>query len=117
MIDLDLLKTHQRQPRPPRPATIALRDLGERLQRTLRYGDDAARIGGDEFAMILPNTESDAVAPLLDRIRATPGLRPEAPEYSFGVAVCPAESDTAAALFDLADGRLREHKRERKAQR
>jgi predicted signal transduction protein with EAL and GGDEF domain len=57
------------------------------------------------------------VAPLLDRVRATPGLRPEAPEYSYGVAVCPAEADTAEALFDLADGRLREDKRARKAQR
>ncbi|HEY1737396.1 MAG TPA: GGDEF domain-containing protein, partial [Acidimicrobiia bacterium] len=116
LIDMDLLKrindSHGHA-----AGDIALRDLAERMQRTLRYGDNAARIGGDEFAMILPNTEPDVVGPLLDRIRATPGLRPEPPEYSYGVAVCPAEADTAEALFDLADGRLREDKRARKAQR
>ena len=88
LIDMDLLKrindSHGHA-----AGDIALRDLAERMQHTLRYGDNAARIGGDEFAMILPNTDADAVAPLLERIRATPGLRPEAPEFSFGVALCP----------------------------
>ncbi len=116
MIDVDLLKTindtfgHA-------AGDLALRDLSDRMMHTLRYGDNAARIGGDEFAMILPNTDADAVAPLLERIRATPGLRGEAPEFSFGVAVCPSEADTVQTLFELADGRLREHKLARKAQR
>ncbi|HEY3833913.1 MAG TPA: GGDEF domain-containing protein [Acidimicrobiia bacterium] len=116
LIDMDLLKRIN-DGQGHAAGDVALRDLAERMQRTLRYGDNAARIGGDEFAMILPNTEADAVAPLLDRIRATPGLRPEPPEYSHGIAVCPGEADTAVALFDLADGRLREDKRARKAQR
>ena len=50
-----------------------LRDLGERFRRVLRFGDNAARIGGDEFAMILPDTEPDAVPFLLERVRTTPG--------------------------------------------
>ncbi len=116
LIDMDLLKNINDQ-HGHAAGDIALRDLAERMQHTLRYGDNAARIGGDEFAMILPNTDTDAVAPLLERIRARAGLQPHAPEFSHGVAVCPGEADSAAALFELADTRLREHKLLRKAQR
>jgi diguanylate cyclase (GGDEF)-like protein len=116
IIDMDLLKRIN-DGQGHAAGDLALRDLGERMRHTLRYGDNAARIGGDEFAMILPNTDADAVAPLLDRVRASAGLRADAPEFSYGAAVCPNEADSAAALFELADGRLREHKVVRKAQR
>jgi diguanylate cyclase (GGDEF)-like protein len=116
IIDMDLLK-HINDRQGHAAGDVALRDLAERMQHTLRYGDSAARIGGDEFAMILPNTEPDAVPPLLERIRARPGLSSEPPEFSYGAAVCPAEAETVAELFELADSRLREHKLERKAQR
>jgi diguanylate cyclase (GGDEF)-like protein len=116
LIDMDLLKrindSHGHA-----AGDLALRDLGERMRHTLRYGDNAARIGGDEFAMILPNTDADAVPPLLERIRATAGLRAQAPEFSYGVALCPSEAETVAELFELADTRLRAHKLERKAER
>ncbi len=46
----------------------ALQALGERFRRVLRFGDNAARIGGDEFAVILPNTDPDDVPMLLERI-------------------------------------------------
>ncbi len=116
LLDMDLLKRIN-DSQGHAAGDIALRDLAERMQHTLRYGDNAARIGGDEFAMILPNTDADAVVPLLERIRARAGLRPDPPEFSYGVAVCPDEAKTTEALFELADGRLREHKLSRKAQR
>jgi diguanylate cyclase (GGDEF)-like protein len=92
----------------------ALRALGERFRRILRFGDNAARIGGDEFALILPNTDPDDVPPLLERIGAAQvGDRP-CPAFSYGVAQCPSEADDMESLFRLADSRLYEAKKARK---
>jgi diguanylate cyclase (GGDEF)-like protein len=83
-----------------------LRDLGERFRRALRFGDDAGRIGGDEFAMILPNTEPDLVPALLDRIRNADGVERACPAFSFGVAQCPEDGTERDALVQVADERL-----------
>lgn len=96
---------------------LAIRDLGDRMRRSLRYGDNAARIGGDEFALILPDTVADTVPTLVERLRNTPGLRDAPPEFSYGVAVCPDEADDFDALFNLADERMFAHKEARKATR
>jgi diguanylate cyclase (GGDEF)-like protein len=91
----------------------ALQALGERFRRVLRFGDNAARIGGDEFAIILPNTEPDDVPALLERIGSSQlGDRP-CPAFSYGVAQCPSEADDMESLFKLADGRLYEAKNAR----
>ncbi len=80
-----------------------MRGLGERFRRTLRFGDNAGRIGGDEFAMILPNTEPDLVPALLDRVRRADGVDSACPAFSYGVAQCPQE----ATSFDAARGARR----------
>lgn len=91
----------------------ALVALAERFRRVLRYGDNAARIGGDEFALILPNTDPDDVPALLERIGSSRlGERP-CPAFSYGVAQCPTEADDAEELFRLADRRLYEAKAQR----
>lgn len=105
IIDLDDLKTLNDEQGHP-AGDDALRTLAERFRRVLRAGDSAARIGGDEFAMILPNTEPELVPSLLERVRSAPGFDRPCPDFSYGVAQCPKEADEFDSLVRLADERL-----------
>jgi diguanylate cyclase (GGDEF)-like protein len=113
LVDLDDLKAindsegHQE-------GDAALRALGERFQQVLRFGDNAARIGGDEFALILPSTDPDDVPPLLERIGSSQVGARACPPFSYGVAQCPTEAETTAELMALADRRLYEAKAARR---
>ncbi len=109
MLDLDRFKTVNDE-QGHQAGDAVLRDLGERFRRALRFGDNAGRIGGDEFAMILPNTESDLVPALLDRVRNADGVPTACPAFSFGGAQCPAEATEFDELVQLADSRMFEAK-------
>jgi diguanylate cyclase (GGDEF)-like protein len=112
MLDLDQFKTINDE-RGHLAGDAVLRDLGERFRRALRFGDNAGRIGGDEFAMILPNTHPDRVPALLDRVRNAEGFETACPPFSFGVAQCPQEATDLEALVRLADCRMYEAKEHR----
>jgi PleD family two-component response regulator len=56
--------------------------------------------------MILPNTESELVPSLLERVRSAPGFDRPCPDFSYGVAQCPKEADEFDSLVRLADERL-----------
>jgi len=109
MLDLDNFKSINDE-QGHQAGDAVLRDLGERFRRALRFGDNAGRIGGDEFAMILPNTEPDLVPSLLDRVRRAEGVERPCPGFSFGVAQCPQEATEFDKLVQLADSRLYEAK-------
>lgn len=94
-------------------------DAIRRISRVLREGtrgiDLAARIGGEEFAVLLVETSQNAGAEVAERLRVaikaleTPsGGRITA---SFGVAECPADAQTASAIVKAADIALYEAKR------
>jgi diguanylate cyclase (GGDEF)-like protein len=70
-----------------------LRAFGERLERGLRRTDLAARWGGEEFAILLPDTDLDEANKIVNRLRVTLngegfGVSPNGPvTFSCGLAI------------------------------
>jgi diguanylate cyclase (GGDEF)-like protein len=48
-----------------------LAEFGRRLQRGSRRGELVARTGGEEFALVLPDTSPEELAGAAERLRAT----------------------------------------------
>jgi two-component system cell cycle response regulator len=92
---------------------VALRVVADALRRDARQTDLAARIGGDEFAMIAPDTAADEAFALGDRIRRVVGEhRGAGVRVSVGVATLDVHRPDAAALLQAADAALYEAKRQ-----
>jgi diguanylate cyclase (GGDEF)-like protein len=95
-----------------------LRDVGHMLAANARAVDIACRIGGDEFAIILPMTDAGGAAAARMRFAAAqtgiegPDGRPIS--LSFGSATYPDEETTAGGLLDRADGAMYAAKRKSK---
>lgn len=100
----------------------ALQAAAATLRKTLRTSDYAFRIGGDEFALLLPQSDPEQANTLARRLRAsyeavTQPMKLETPlALDFGVAVFPEDSDQKEALTRLADERLYQLKNETRAQ-
>jgi diguanylate cyclase (GGDEF)-like protein len=84
----------------------ALQGFARTIETSLRKSDDAFRIGGDEFALLLPEATEDEAREVIGRIRDRLDVR-----SSFGVAACPDDAADAQALFRLADEALYQAKR------
>jgi diguanylate cyclase (GGDEF)-like protein len=115
ILDLDNFKTINDNHGHPVGDAI-LRQVAERAQSMLRSSDTLARIGGDEFAIIAPGVQGDAVRNLAESVchavatnysdAGTPS-----PSASIGWAVFPEDGHDFEALIRAADERMLSRKR------
>ncbi len=86
-----------------------LQQVAARLRRTLRESDTVARVGGDEFAMLLPSTDSDGAVLAARKILQdfdeplVVDDRPLIAHCSIGIASFPAHAATSHELVEKAD--------------
>jgi diguanylate cyclase (GGDEF)-like protein len=89
---------------------VTLQEIAERLQRTLRPYDHIARVGGDEFLLLISNVGNETALALADRLRdqiaSTPipyGNNPVIlATVSMSVFVIPSDMRDISGLLDLA---------------
>jgi diguanylate cyclase (GGDEF)-like protein len=100
---------------------LVLRKIGAILRNSFRESDTAGRYGGEEFVVILPETNIEAAQRKLESLRhlvaSTPvvlGARGEKVQVtiSAGLASFPHDGEDAAELFALADERMFQAKKE-----
>ena len=89
-----------------------LRLAADQLGAACRSSDMAFRIGGDEFALLLPETTAGDAGAVAERAAAQiAGLKGPV-EVSFGVGVWPEDGPGKESLLGRADGRLYDMKRD-----
>jgi diguanylate cyclase (GGDEF)-like protein len=83
------------------------------LKEEIRASDYAARLGGEEFAIVLPHTSKEAAAIMAERLRKKIkdklGI-----SVSIGIGEFPSDANTLRALLRKADQALYEAKRKGK---
>ena len=90
-----------------------LRQIALLLRGHARSDDLAARIGGEEFALMLPECDAEAARAFAERLREAvaaapfaPGGEPQRITVSIGIAELAADRDTRPALMAAADTAL-----------
>src|SRR6266481_803943 len=89
-----------------------LRAAAATLKKSLRTSDSAFRIGGDEFALLLPQTDSPQALALCRRVETVFAEMLQSLQLSVtvgmdhGVAIFPQDAEQAEQLIRIADERL-----------
>jgi diguanylate cyclase (GGDEF)-like protein len=93
----------------------ALTRVGDALRRSCRAIDTPSRYGGDEFAVVLPETGDEGGAAVLKRVGDRLAADPDRPQLSVsgGVAVYPRDGDSPTMLLRAAGRTLYEAKAHR----
>jgi diguanylate cyclase (GGDEF)-like protein len=93
--------------------------LAATLGASLRTTDTAARYGGDEFVVVLSDTDYQGAALVVERTHERLALDPDVPRLSVsaGIAVYPADGGTPTTLLSAADRALYAHKSEKTLER
>jgi diguanylate cyclase (GGDEF)-like protein len=113
MLDVDEFKSYNDNFGHP-AGDEALKLVGNVMRETLRGADVASRFGGEEFAILLPQTTSDEARMIAERIRANieqTKFPHRTVTISIGVASCSAELCRDADLISAADKALYRAKR------
>lgn len=111
MLDLHRFKEVNDHYGHPRGDEI-LRAAATTLQKSLRTSDSAFRIGGDEFALLLPQTDAAQALALCRRIEAIFAETLQPLQLAFpvtmdhGIATFPVDGDQSEILIRVADERL-----------
>ncbi len=98
-----------------------LRQAAKRLRMQVRQSDSLARNGGDEFILLLPSMAGEGAGRLAGKFEALMAEPFKIDDIeitisaSVGYAIFPTEVQTADELMNLADARMYERKREKKA--
>jgi diguanylate cyclase (GGDEF)-like protein len=89
---------------------LVIRHVANKLSHVSRDNDTAARLGGEEFALLLANIDEDKATAAAERLRAA--LAEEIItgvgniSVSIGVAACPAHASSERALYAASDRAL-----------
>ena len=92
----------------------ALRHVGEVLRKTIRAVDCAARIGGEEFAVVLPETSLEKARILAKRVQALLGLgAADFPRFSVSIGISSLEAAMPDCDALFAEAKLTMYKAKR----
>jgi diguanylate cyclase (GGDEF)-like protein len=91
---------------------VLLRRMGSIIKGRLRLADRAFRVGGDEFAIILPDADGDDAYMVIRRLLATcleektQGGATSAMSFSAGISATPSSARDRETLYNQADAAL-----------
>ncbi|MDR1105794.1 MAG: GGDEF domain-containing protein [Treponema sp.] len=123
MLDLDRVHAINERHGPQAGDQVII-TVADVLRLVMRSGDIAARLSGDEFAVLLPDTDAVEAKMVAERIRESvmkkevmvpksPGAPEKVPiniRTSLGIAVAPTHAKNLEGLLFAADGALRKAK-------
>jgi diguanylate cyclase (GGDEF)-like protein len=109
MLDIDHLKAVNDKFGHP-VGDMVIRQIAQTLKEVSRDNDTAARLGGEEFALLLAGVELHRAIAAAERLRAVlGGKRVEgvgSVTVSIGVASCPENATSERMLYSASDGAL-----------
>jgi diguanylate cyclase (GGDEF)-like protein len=109
MLDIDHLKRINDQFGHPAGDAV-IRQIAQTLKEVSRDNDTAARLGGEEFALLLAGVDVEKAAAAAERLRAVLGSRGidevGTVTVSIGVASCPESATSERMLYTASDRAL-----------